>query len=164
MRFILLVLLFCGCATSWDNDKYLRNDEGQVAMIHGSQLAFHFQRFGINPVVVDQTYAIINSDWLDEFLKFHAFHRKELGLKWETFWDCDSFARDFANLADLHHGPTSGAEAIAIGEVFYKTDEGGYHAINLALTDKGIVFIEPQISEIVELSNAEKMSIFYIRF
>ena len=166
MRYIILIALFlCSCATDWKNEKYLKADDGSIAYITAEELHFHFTRFGVEPVIlVDSDYAIIQRKWLDEFLAFHADYRFQNDFKWETFWDCDDFARDFANLATKHHGGLSGMQAMAIGEVFYQMDSGVYHAINIALTDEGILFIEPQASRVVELSEAEKLSIFYIRF
>jgi hypothetical protein len=55
---------------------------------------------------------------------------------------------------------------VAVGEVWYKQNAGGGHAINCAFIGSrpDFVFIEPQTQKIVELSNSEIRSIFFVRF
>ena len=94
-------------------------------------------------------------------------------IKWYPNFDCDDYStsmrlhaalffKQYYSFPEEYTPP----EAIAVGEVFYLIDghKNKGHAINFFI-DPGynIVFFEPQNGKIVELTQAEKESIFMIR-
>lgn len=81
--------------------------------------------------------------------------------------NCDNFASLFYAFAQICHAKSNREEqGIAVGELFYFIggDKTKGHAINIALTDKGIIAIEPQNGRIQELTKAEKESAWFVRF
>lgn len=81
--------------------------------------------------------------------------------------NCDNFASLFYAFAQICHAKSNRPEqGIAVGELFYFIggDKTKGHAINVAVTDKGIVAIEPQTGRIQELTKAEKEGAWFIRF
>jgi hypothetical protein len=86
--------------------------------------------------------------------------------KWETKWDCDDFSNEFRGHAIKSNQKTSlDVAGIAVGVFCYKVDDGGYHAINVAITeDRKVVFIEPQTCQEVQLSYQEKKSAYAVIF
>ena len=75
-------------------------------------------------------------------------------------------------LFDLYDAFNMESEGLAVGEVWYykqvETENGvvpSNHAINiLFFGPKNFVFIEPQSSNIIELTIVEQQSIYFMRF
>lgn len=118
--------------------------------------------------VPDRSYSLASSHWFDAFnLWFRGKMFDFVGDSWDQRFDCDDFARFFAAFCQLANYRTrhdSRAEGLAVGEVFFRKDNGGGHAINVAMTEKGIQFIEPQNGDFIGLSQTEKQSIWFVRF
>lgn len=118
-------------------------------------------------LAADASYAQPRLDWLQgEFWDWFQNARWRLGLdKWDRRHDCDDFARAYAqSCADAWAlTPGAQAEAVAVGEFWYHGTNGP-HAINLALTDKGAAFIEPQTGQTVALTQKEISTCFFARF
>ncbi len=81
--------------------------------------------------------------------------------------NCDNFASLFYAFSQICHAKSNREEqGIAVGELFYFIggDKNRGHAINIAMTDKGLIAIEPQNGRIQELTKAEKESAWVVRF
>lgn len=127
---------------------------------------------GPMPFTPDLGYAVVNDAWLDGF---YARFRSDLFAKdvtkWEGRFDCNKFAAYYCALAqaefyrDTFHSWIPG-QALAVGEVWYVPgwSPGKGHAIVVAVTDRGAVFIEPQTGKRVALTDAERSSIYFKRF
>lgn len=120
-------------------------------------------------VLPDEGYAQVRSAWLPGYYQEFRedLFRRDV-VKWEGRFDCNKFATAYASGAqmrfyrDQFHS-WNPAQALAIGEVWYLSPRGP-HAINVALTDRGMLFIEPQTGQEITLSSVEKQSIYYARF
>jgi hypothetical protein len=119
-------------------------------------------------LITDSDYALPTSKFLlGQFYTFYQAWAWENNLsKWKKKWDCDNFSSLYYVFAQICH-VTAGErpeEGIAVGEMFYLQDKGGGHAVNLAMTEKGIIIIEPQNGTEIKLSDKEKLSCWAIRF
>lgn len=117
--------------------------------------------------ISDADYAKPTAAWITgDFYNYYLNWLEENGLsKWKETFDCDSFSSLFYAFAQACHGNAGRKEqGIAVGEMFYKVDGGSGHAINIAITEKGIIFIEPQNGQRVMLSVSEMTSCWFVRF
>ena len=117
------------------------------------------------PGASDATYATVTMQFLRAWGKqYLAWLRAHGVATWSTNHDCDNKAILYWQLPLIVMPRTPGwinAESLALGVVWYVTDQGGAHAINVAmLDDRSIVFIEPQIPGIVDLSEGERKSVY----
>lgn len=115
----------------------------------------------------DETYNLPTFDFV--FNKFYPFFQKELNrlkiVNWTSKFDCEDFAKMFKVLMQACHQNSSGnAEGLAVAEIHYRRDKGDNHAINAVITDKGLIFVEPQTGESLILSKNEEKSIYYVNF
>lgn len=121
-------------------------------------------------IMADADYAKPTTAWLrDAFWPWFQKQRFALGLhKWTRKNDCDGFARAYAQYASDCHALTSGEgrEGLAVGEFFYvgTSHVQGPHAIIVAFTDDGKIYIEPQTGERLSLTPTEELSCFHVRF
>lgn len=121
-------------------------------------------------LLVDTDYALPTTSWLlTTFYPWWQDQRNSLGLTtWTRINDCDNFARAYAQAAQDCYAltPVDGTrpEALAVGELCYIKDGSGGHAIVLAITEDGKVFIEPQTGKRIFLSPTEIDSCFFVRF
>lgn len=116
-----------------------------------------------------ENYAIVNRDWLE---KFHAKHKKEY-FKYigdETFL-CTNFTAKFISDVSEEFSKDSfyswirkKATGIAVGEKWYITDIGTFHALVIVFTENGLEFFEPQTGKFVDLTESEKTSSYLIKF
>jgi hypothetical protein len=123
------------------------------------------------PWYYDTGYAVPTSRWLfRDFLPAISLARHRAGKSTYTRRnDCDNFARAFAVAAQDAWADSPGVrsddEALAFGEFCYHRADGrGAHAINVAITDEGLVFIEPQTAERITLTPAEIATAFRVSF
>lgn len=116
----------------------------------------------------DSTYGVPTFRWLSgPFWDWFWEYRTSLGLRvWNRRNDCDNFARAYCQAASDAHALTNGNndEGLAVGEFWYRRENGGAHAIVCAFTDLGRVFIEPQTGKQLTLSEPEIKSCFFARF
>ena len=132
------------------------------------QLNIMFLReVGFVPVMADQSYQIVQYDSLQFFYKQYERELFDKGVvNWRESFDCNRYSLYYHALAQITYFKQSGggrASSIAIGELYYVKKTGTGHAINFALTERGVVFIEPQNGKIVRLNRAEIDSIKYIK-
>lgn len=132
--------------------------------------AYGSNNVGAFPQTPDTSYAAVNSAWLRDFYtRWRAdLHRKGV-VKWDPKFDCNRFAASFAASAQIEYFTATfharnAAEALAVGEIWYDREAGGAHAIVIAHTERGPIFIEPQSGLELRLSSAEVASIYFKRF
>jgi hypothetical protein len=123
------------------------------------------------PVILsDSDYGKPTVAWLREkFWPWFQRQRFDLGLlKWDRRNDCDNFARSYAQSAADCHALTVGenAEGLAVGEFYYigTSHVKGAHAIVVAFTEEGKIYIEPQTGQRLALTPTEELSCFFVRF
>jgi len=113
----------------------------------------------------DATYAVVARESVHALGKFLA--RTLFGFRvmgWQTFFDCDDYARLAHVLACIMHrkarasnkGPD--AEAPAFGQVWYISAAAGGHAVNWVRTEQGIELWEPQTQQFIGATDAERKS------
>jgi hypothetical protein len=115
---------------------------------------------GYDIIAGQPTYQQVSYDWL---VWYQAHYKAQIAIgefgvtAWSTNFECTSFAdgysyfaqAHYASIARFHNGLGNG---IAIGEFWYIPYVDGAksplslpgHAINVCLTDRGIVYLEPQ--------------------
>ena len=127
--------------------------------------------FTVNAPLGDISYSEVNSAWLAGYYEsFRASLFREGVVKWDSRFDCNHFADTYAALAQLkffseNFQSWNAAQTLAVGVVWYRRDDNnGGHAINCALTERGLVYIEPQTGAEVKLSPTEELSRFLVRF
>lgn len=124
---------------------------------------------GAKIIISDIDYALPKASWLTgKFYEFYKGWRYDHNLnEWANRNDCDNFASLFYTFSQICHAKGNRSEqGIAVGEMFYFIggDKNRGHAINIAITDVGVIAIEPQTGEIVKLTKAEKESSWFVRF
>lgn len=116
--------------------------------------------------ISDATYAKPTTKWLTG--KFYEYFLNWLWKndlnKWQQKFDCDNFSCLYYAFAQACHTQSGRSEqGILVGEMFFM-QKGGGHAINLAITEKGVIFIEPQTGAEITLTKEEKSSCWCVRF
>lgn len=114
----------------------------------------------------DESYAKPTTDYL--LNKFWPKYRDYLFSrgrhKWTKKRDCDNSARRYVvELQDLHAESNDFAEALAVGEFCYISNRGP-HAIVIAITDEGVIFIEPQDGQRLALTPYDISTCFRVSF
>ena len=124
--------------------------------------------------LTDGSYAAPEKKWVSDklyFQNFQAWMFQNRLSDWNNSWDCDNFSFAFYNYAQMcHHRqmvlddiePSERSEGLAIGVVFYKDDDEGYHAINIVYTEDKVQAFEPQTGKYFELSQQEKESCYFV--
>lgn len=117
----------------------------------------------------DAIYAQVNSAWLKDFYPtFRAEIFRQGVVKWDDRFDCNHFAAYYVALAqtkfylDAWRSGTP-AQSLAIAQFWYVSPRGG-HAIVVALTERGPVFIEPQTGEEVHLPPDQRAAALAVIF
>lgn len=163
---ILAAFVISGCSPRNETDSQKLYLEQQY---NSAQLNVLFLR-DLNrvPLMPDETYQLVNEMALQSFYKIYSkelFDKNVVG--WESNFDCNRFSQYYAALSQINYFKdnfrSGRAQAIAIGEVYYKSKTRGKHAINFAVTPNRIVFIEPQTGAQIDLTKDEIRSIFFIK-
>lgn len=157
-----LLLFFAGCFNKNEPQIYGRESLDQV------QLNIMFiKQFGFVPNMPDKEYQTVNYDSLQFFYNEYKSELSSKGIsKWNESFDCNRYSLFYHAFAQVFYFQQSGdskAPSIAIGELYYFSKRRSGHAINFAVTERGIVFIEPQTGKIVELNRAEIDNIIYVK-
>lgn len=119
-------------------------------------------------------YAVPALDWLlGPFWEFfRARYWATNSDKWKFRWECRDFARAYACAAQECWGASNpaGAEdsdALAVGEIWFIPDAGHPeigHAVCAAITEAGLVFIEPQTGRPYPMTPGQLASRYFLRF
>lgn len=111
----------------------------------------------------DTAYAEVRSAWLREYYsEFRAEVFRQGVTKWDERFDCNHFATYYVALAQTKfylaafHSPTP-AQSLAVGTFWYQSPRGP-HAIVVALTERGAVYIEPQTGAELQLTPEQRAS------
>jgi len=124
--------------------------------------------------VGDETYARVRVAALpaihDDFTA--AVHRQGFPARWDRRFDCNRFAALWIGLAHARYAAeqwhsSTAPQALALAEVWYRPDgasPGTGHAVVAALTEQGLLYIEPQTGTRVQLSAAERASVYFVRW
>lgn len=114
-------------------------------------------------------YAEVSSVWLRQFYDKYRSELAGLGIvKWDERFDCRRFAGMFTELAQTEfflkafHERVA-ANTLALGQVWYRPDNSlTGHAIVVAFTERGRVFLDPQNGRELTLSLQEENSIYMV--
>lgn len=122
--------------------------------------------------VGDVQYAVVQSSALPLIYADFRSTLNGLGLvKWDGRFDCNRFATLYIGVAQAKYAvaawhSSTPAQALALAEVWYLVggDPAKAHAIVLAHTERGPVFIEPQTGQELALSPVEERSIMLAKW
>lgn len=115
--------------------------------------------------VGDSSYAVVRKDWLVDFYPKYRDRLFKLGVtKWDDSFDCNHFSYNFVALAQTDYYVTSfhdrsRANTLAVGLIWYMKQGTQGHSIVMAVTEQGIVYMEPQTGQFVTLTESEKATI-----
>ena len=121
--------------------------------------------------VGDGPYAVVKADALPAY--YDSFRKRLFDdgvVKWDARFDCNHFASYYVALAQTQYylrnwGSTTPAQTLALAEVWFRPGGGlKGHAIVAAWTDAGLVFVEPQSGARLNLSDAERASVFLCKW
>lgn len=129
-------------------------------------LAREFQQtLGAWEIPSDNTYAEVNSAALPGYYDWFRTKLYDIGVtRWDQKQDCDDFANLYADFLQLRlylgqweRDPLPQAEGVAVARYWYRPNLGNeLHAINAVLTEKGLIFIEPQTGQQVTVTFQEQ--------
>jgi hypothetical protein len=119
----------------------------------------------------DTAYAVVRSDALPAlYQNFRDVLNKQGLVKWDSRYDCNHFASLYIGLAQSSftvaawHSETN-AQTLALAEVWYLPNgPPSGHAIVAAMTERGLVFIEPQTGQEIRLTLAQRQSAYLIKW
>lgn len=119
------------------------------AMLTGKVLTAKEAQAYLPGYKLDAAYGVVRSEWLDQaYQDWRADLSKDL-VNWDSRFDCNAFAVDFmaycrrSFLVDTWHSRTA-AQAPAIAVYCYQPTQNTAHAVVAAITEQGLVVIEPQ--------------------
>ena len=110
----------------------------------------------------DSNFNSVSIDFVNEvILNYVARNQK---FNYSKKFDCNRFADEFKKLS-YEKALVDYDICLAVGLVRYVKDNEGLHMINCIITfNDGLIYVEPQNNEIIELSEKEIRSIRYHRF
>ena len=115
----------------------------------------------------DVLYAEVNSEWLAKFYRTYRAELSRMGVvKWSDRYDCRRFAGFFTELAQNQFfnqafQSSIPAHTLALGPVWYQKADGKGHAIVVALTERGVIYLDPQNGQELNLTATERASIYF---
>ncbi len=118
-------------------------------------------------IMGDEAYAEVNSQWLPGFYTRFRTELSRLGVvNWDRRFDCNRFAELYTGVAQIaffreaFHSSIK-AQALAVGPLWYRRDNDlGAHAIVQVLTERGIIYIDPQTGAQIQLTPQELASAY----
>ncbi len=114
----------------------------------------------------DEAYAEVNSAWPAGWYETFRHELFALGvMRLDERFDCNRFADAYTSLAQVafyraSFSRSTRANALALGPVWYQRERGGAHAVVQALTERGLIYIDPQSGREVQLTASERRSAF----
>ena len=111
----------------------------------------------------DTAYAEVSSAWLRAYYdQFRAEIFRQGVTKWDQRFDCNHFATYYVALAQTkfylaNFQSRTPAQTLALGTYWYQSPRGP-HAVVVALTDRGTLFIEPQTGAELQLTPEQRAS------
>lgn len=150
---LLALLVMAGCSKQSDT---LATAQVYTAADLRQEVGFSY--------VGDAAYAQVSSAALPQLYdEFRAEIFRKGVTKWDEKFDCNHFAAYYVALAqtkfylDNFHSRTS-ARSLAVGVYWFESQRLGPHAVVAALTERGLLFIEPQTGQEITLTAVEKQS------
>lgn len=163
-----LFLAFAGCTKQEGGKPHT----GEV--IPSSEIRNMLAPLGWQGNYGSQTYAKVDEAWLAGFYdryRSHMFSAYSV-VRWDAKADCDFWAQQYAAHAKAEffnasfHEDTK-AEQVAVGEFWYAPNPATPHlghAINVLVTNRGVVFIEPQTGKRVNITREQIAGGYFLRF
>lgn len=156
MRLWTLILFLClaGCAR-----KDIPLSSG--GRVSGQVLAATFG----GAIVGDDSYAVVSRAALPAMYEMFRADLFAKGVtRWDERFDCNHFASYYVSLAQVRYflggfHTFAAPQSLALGVYWYK-DGAFAHALVVALTDDGIVYIEPQTGKEVVLTAKQQAGAF----
>lgn len=114
--------------------------------------------------VGDASYAVVRKEWLSEFYAKYRDRLFKQGItRWDSSFDCNHFSYNFVAQAQTDYFATSfhdrnRANTLAVGLIWYITRKGQSHSVVMAVTESGLIYMDPQTGQFLELTPAEKRS------
>jgi hypothetical protein len=171
---LILVISLSSCSKKSTNALPYTNDSIPAYFIDTQwKLLSKVQNSGSFPFTGDKDYAVVNYDWLFEF---YEVWRDEIFaqnvIKWDDKFDCNKFATSYIARAQIEYFKITWGnnkpQALALAEIWFtekETKTAKYnHAIVAALTNKGLVFFEPQTGKQIILTEKQQASIYLKKF
>lgn len=171
---LVLAVFFSSCTKKTTSTLAYTNDVVPVMFIDMQwKIMSSVKNNGSFPLTGDNTYAIVNYDWLFEFYKVW---RSEIFaqdvVQWDDKFDCNKFASSYISRAQIEYFKETWGkdkpQALALAEIWYVDKEINSkqyrHAIVAALTNKGLIFLEPQTGERLMLTEKQQASIYLKKF
>ena len=118
----------------------------------------------------DAAYAEVSSQWLRSYYEdFREVLFREGVTGYDNRFDCDDFGLMYIGLANMRYyraawHSDSAAQSLALGEFWYITAAGQSHAVVVAFTERGRLFIEPQTGRELSLTPSEVVSAYLVKF
>jgi hypothetical protein len=171
---VCLSLLPIGCGNGESNSTKVALPPPPTKTFSSTEIYNSMASIGIlteKAVISDGLYVLAKREWVEkEFSSGLSAFQFQFGINnWNAESnDCDKFsgAASFYLRWLNHSSPNRNVKAaLAAGEVYYRTDQGQNHAINLFILEKdGVLtpsFYEPQTRRFVTLSQSEIFSVFF---
>jgi len=146
---------------------------GEPTMFTGRTLSNNEVILAVNGALTGKaSYAEVNSEWL---AWAYADFRRELSAgqfgvtRWDNKSQCTLFASAFEvycqkrYFAQSFHSGTK-ADGIAVGVRWYKETPTMGHAVNIIITERGIIDFEPQSGRVLALGDDKIVSSFMKKF
>jgi hypothetical protein len=150
MRWLLLVLLLCGCqstgvitipvAPAWVQPAATREFDS-LTIYQQVQHAVP----GAAVTWSDGIYTLLSARWVRVYTSWTWEAAKAIGLRYQPeSFDCENFAGLFAEVARKKAADAGLHTAPLIAKVTVELSSGKFHAIVGVATDEGLFLIEPQ--------------------
>lgn len=119
----------------------------------------------------DAAYATVQSAALPSFYdNFRDVLSRQGLVKWDGRFDCNHFAALYISLAQSSYTVAAWqsetkAQTLALAEIWYRPGAGAAgHAVVAAATERGLLFIEPQTGREIQLTAAERGTIYLCKW
>lgn len=160
MKSVLLALLV---ALSAFTVKYAYETQPQPPALVLSAAAVNFILPGWTG---DSSYAVVGHDSLADYQRtFNRVLSRQGFVRGNERFDCNRYVSLWVALAHASYARetwhTEGAaQALALAEVWHHREKGPGHAIVAAVTDRGLVFYDPQLGRVVD----RPTGIFFVKW
>jgi hypothetical protein len=119
----------------------------------------------------DDKYAEMQSSAVPALYEnFRDMLSKQGLVKWDARYDCNHFAALYVALAQSQFAVATWssetkAQTLALAEIWYRPTPGPYgHAIVGAFTERGLIFIEPQTGQELQLTAEQRKTIYLCKW
>lgn len=117
-------------------------------------------------ILGDDSYEVVNSASLKSMQAEFARRLTQMGLqpKWDRRFDCNKLTETFVVVAQVGHATrnwnsSNAANSLAVGEFWFMRDDATAHAIVFAVTERGLIFWDPQTASEVQLTPKQRQRV-----